>query len=54
MGHLFEETALLWNGVPQFPTPEALVKLLEVSARYGYWNAFPEENAAVGINMSFN
>ncbi|EFH86178.1 cupin domain-containing protein [Ktedonobacter racemifer] len=54
MGHFFEETALPWKGVPQMPTPEALAHLLEVSERYGYWNASPEENAAVGINMSFS
>jgi quercetin dioxygenase-like cupin family protein len=33
------------------PTPAAIEHFLEVSARYGYWNATPAENAAVGINL---
>jgi quercetin dioxygenase-like cupin family protein len=53
MGHFFEEIGLPWLGTPQMPTPEVLAHLVETSERYGYWNASPEENAAVGINMSF-
>jgi quercetin dioxygenase-like cupin family protein len=30
-------------------TPE---RFLETAARYGYWNASPEENAAVGIRVA--
>jgi quercetin dioxygenase-like cupin family protein len=34
-------------------TPEDVARFAAVSARYGYWNATPEENAAVGIDLSF-
>ena len=30
------------------PTPEAIQHFLDVSERYGYWNATPEESAAAG------
>ena len=53
MGRFFEEIGLPWSGLPQMPTPEVLAHLVETSERYGYWNAPPEENAAVGLNMSF-
>jgi quercetin dioxygenase-like cupin family protein len=34
------------------PPSEAVVEhFLETAARYGYWNATPEENAAVGIAL---
>jgi len=41
MGHFFRE-------VSGPPTPEAIEHFLEVSERYGYWNATPEESAAAG------
>jgi quercetin dioxygenase-like cupin family protein len=31
------------------PSEDEIQRFLEVAARYGYWNATPEENAAVGI-----
>jgi quercetin dioxygenase-like cupin family protein len=34
------------------PSEEAVQRFLETSQRYGYWNATPEENAAVGISMT--
>jgi hypothetical protein len=34
-------------------TPEELARFAAVSAGYGYWNATPEENARVGIQLSF-
>ena len=34
------------------PTLEYLAHFAAVSAKYGYWNATPEENAAVGIHLS--
>jgi hypothetical protein len=34
-------------------TSEDLARFAEISAKYGYWNATPEENAAVGIPLSF-
>lgn len=36
---------------PTAPSDEALRRFLIVSARYGYWNATPEENARVGITL---
>lgn len=34
-------------------TPEDLTRFAEISARYGFWNASPEENALVGMHTSF-
>jgi quercetin dioxygenase-like cupin family protein len=31
------------------PTPEAIEKVFETAARYGYWMGSPEENAAIGL-----
>ncbi|MBV8442063.1 MAG: cupin domain-containing protein [Hyphomicrobiales bacterium] len=33
------------------PTPEDFVRRVSVAAKYGYWLASPEENAAVGIRL---
>jgi quercetin dioxygenase-like cupin family protein len=33
------------------PTPDELDRMLRLSAERGYWNATPEENAAVGIEL---
>jgi quercetin dioxygenase-like cupin family protein len=53
LGRFFQETGRPLTGAPQPVTPEDLARFAGVSARYGYWNAAPEENAAVGINLSF-
>lgn len=37
---------------PAHPTAEVIERFLETSERYGYWNATPEENAAVGIPLA--
>jgi len=34
------------------PSAEAIANFLAVAQRFGYWNATPEENARVGIQMS--
>jgi hypothetical protein len=34
---------------PGPPSEAAIRRFLEVSARYGYWNATPENNARVGL-----
>ncbi|SRR5581483_4852251 len=34
---------------PRPPTPGELQHFAKVAAEYGYWNASPEENAAIGI-----
>jgi quercetin dioxygenase-like cupin family protein len=33
------------------PSQEEVRRFLEVAERYGYWNATPEENAAVGLAL---
>jgi hypothetical protein len=33
------------------PTDEAIARFLVTAERYGYWNATPEENAAVGLHL---
>jgi hypothetical protein len=53
MGCFFREIGRPFTAAPQPPTPDDLIHVAEVSARYGYWNATPEENAAVGIDLTF-
>jgi quercetin dioxygenase-like cupin family protein len=53
MGQFFREVGRPVTEASRPPTPEELARFAQVSARYGYWNATPEENAAVGIQMSF-
>jgi len=33
------------------PTTADLERFLRIATEYGYWNATPEENAAVGIDV---
>jgi quercetin dioxygenase-like cupin family protein len=40
-------------GVEPPPLEEVLERFLAASRRYGYWNATPQENAAVGVQLSF-
>jgi quercetin dioxygenase-like cupin family protein len=53
LGQFFREVGRLVTDAARPPTPEQLERFAAVSARCGYWNATPEENAAVGIQMSF-
>ncbi|MGH9985512.1 MAG: cupin domain-containing protein [Nitrososphaeraceae archaeon] len=53
MGHFFQETGRLETNTSQPVTSEDLARFTEISTRYGYWNASSEENASVGIRMSF-
>jgi quercetin dioxygenase-like cupin family protein len=34
------------------PPSETVERFLAVSERYGYWNASPEENAAIGLDVT--
>jgi quercetin dioxygenase-like cupin family protein len=55
IGRFFQEVGVrLGDGSPSSapPTPEAIQHFMETSERYGYWNASPEENAKVGIDIS--
>ncbi len=51
LARFFEEIGRPVTDTPQPVTPEDLEHFAMVSARYGYWNATPEENAAVGIQL---
>jgi hypothetical protein len=53
MEQFFREVGRPMTGTFQPPTPEELARFAAICARYGYWNATPEENAAIGIHFSF-
>jgi len=36
---------------PAPPTVEEIPELFAAAAKYGYWLASPEENAAIGVRM---
>ena len=40
------------NQRPAPLTPEETQELFEVAAKYGYWMASPDENAAIGLSIS--
>jgi quercetin dioxygenase-like cupin family protein len=57
IGRFFQEvgTPIVPGAAPPGPpTPEALQHFQETSARYGYWNASPKENASIGISLAFS
>jgi quercetin dioxygenase-like cupin family protein len=51
MGRFFQEVGMLRRpgAPPRVPSSDDLQRFMRTSARYGYWNATPEENAQVGI-----
>jgi quercetin dioxygenase-like cupin family protein len=51
LGRFFQEVGRPVTGAPQSVSPEELTHFLRVATAYGYWNATPEENAAVGIRL---
>ena len=51
LGRFFQEVAR--TGVTHPPTPAELAEFVAVATRYGYDLATPEQNAAVGIALSF-
>jgi len=53
LGRFFQDIgrAVSPGALPGPPTPDDLQRLIGVSAKYGYWTASPEENAAVGISL---
>ena len=53
IGQFFQETGRPVTESPQPVTSEDLVRFAAISAKYGYWNASPAENALVGIHLSF-
>ena len=52
LGRFFQEAGRPATGAPHPVTPEDLARFAAICAKYGYWNATPEENAAVGIRVS--
>ena len=53
MGQFFQEIGRPVSNPPQPVTLDELSHFAAVSAKYNYWNATPEENAAVGIKLNF-
>lgn len=53
LGRFFQELGkpFVPGAPPRKPAPDVLEHFLRVSADYGYWNASPEENAAIGISL---
>ncbi len=44
--------AQFFREVVDGPPAETIERYLAVSERYGYWNATPEENAAIGLDLA--
>jgi quercetin dioxygenase-like cupin family protein len=53
LGRFFREAGRPVVDAPQPVALEDLTRFATISAKYGHWNATPEENAAVGIDLSF-
>lgn len=53
IGRFFQEvgTRAVPGAYAAPPSREAIQRFLNVSERYGYWNATPEENARVGLTL---
>jgi quercetin dioxygenase-like cupin family protein len=51
MGRFFREISVPAAFATGAPSGETIRHFLQTSARYGYWNATPEENARVGISL---
>jgi hypothetical protein len=54
MARFFQEigTSLTKNAAPSGPPSQDTIRhFLETTARYGYWNASPEENAQLGLSL---
>jgi hypothetical protein len=39
------------TGSGRAPSDADVQRFLETAERYGYWNASPEENAAIGLHL---
>jgi uncharacterized RmlC-like cupin family protein len=51
LGKFFLEAGRPIERASEPATPDDFARLANVSAKHGYWNAAPEENAAVGIRL---
>ena len=50
IGRFFRELGTPVGTTAGPPSDDAIQRFLEAAERYGYWNATPEENAAVGLH----
>jgi mannose-6-phosphate isomerase-like protein (cupin superfamily) len=54
MGRFFNEIGRSpLAAAAEVPLAQDIERLLTTSVRYSYWNATPEENAAIGISLPF-
>jgi quercetin dioxygenase-like cupin family protein len=51
LGRYFLEAGRPLSSAPQPVTPADIARLAATSAKYGYWDATPEENAQVGLRL---
>jgi len=53
LGRFFESAGRPISAGSAIPSPTAadVERFLRISAEYGYWNASPEENTRIGINV---
>jgi quercetin dioxygenase-like cupin family protein len=51
LGRFFKEVGRPVTNPPEPVSLEEIGRFMAVCAQYGYWNATPEENAAVGIKL---
>jgi quercetin dioxygenase-like cupin family protein len=52
IGRFFREVAAATADADWPPQPAVIERFLAIAERYGYWNATPEENAAVGLHLA--
>jgi quercetin dioxygenase-like cupin family protein len=52
LAQFFQETGRSLTDALHPPTPQELARIADGAARYDYWLATPEENAAVGIHVN--
>ena len=52
LGRFFQDIARPRAGLPRPPTSEELAEFVEVATKYGYILGTPDQNAAVGIDLS--
>jgi len=51
LGRFFSEVGIPAGLAARPPFAAQVRRFLDVAARYGYWNATPEENAAIGLAL---
>ena len=51
LGRFFQAMGTLVGGPRKPPRAEDVARLSALAAKYGYWNATPEQNGTVGIEL---